>query len=319
MVQVTQNGFKDILAYCQGNEKGQLIPVLVKTIAGCGNQHFIYDLIQHCPQIATPENMRIFEQGIIDLAQAKNNPTIAYEFMFEMATDFKIQNFDLERFEKLIIDYQNPKLMDYCIRCIKGTNVPRMLSALYATGSLKYIARVKQKYEEHNVNQELYPAEQVFNEEYDQALASARENAYTPFWIDEDQFTSPTLEELCARVVAAKKPYLINELADYFEYLLDYNEPDEQFRLMLEALIEILKRAMKKQGEMLDKYEFSWSVKRADVPSMQEDVIASGDVKFMTYFIDIPGSDPEILTEAIRKINPGFGAGPDAGQGHGLS
>ena len=296
---MTKKEFNDLLALCQGETEDTLfIQAAVKEVAYSGNPHFIYDLIEYCPAVDTLENMRILEDAIIALASLNNNIIIAYEFMFEMATDFEIKNFNLRRFEELIILSGNPKLIHYCIRCIKGSNVPKMLEALYATRSEKYITYVKQKYD-HSVNKELYPGETIFNDEYDAALEKAKTDLYFPNWIY--AFETSDFQLLCQRVISSKVPYFINELADYFEYLIAYVLKDDvEVISMLGGLIEHLNVAIKEYGTTLDKYEYAWSIDSVDKGAVEEDVISSGEVKFMYYFIDIPGANKEELYKAIK-------------------
>ena len=191
----------------------------VNQLSYSDNYHLIYNFIEYNPDVDDKEFMRILEDAIIRIATERNNPLIAYEFMYEMATDFKIKNFDLDKFENYIISTKNPKFMDYCIRCIKGTNVPRMLKALYDTKSVKYISRVKEEYN-HGVNSEEYWQFTLFDEEYDKALEESKKKLYIPEWFR--FFDNSSAEAFCKAVIETKNPYLINELVDYLEYLIDF-------------------------------------------------------------------------------------------------
>lgn len=272
---------------------------VVNQLAYYDDYHLIYDFIEYNPDVDDKEFMRILEDAIIRIANDRNNPLIAYEFMYEMATDFKIKNFDLNRFENYIISTKNPKFMDYCIRCIKGTNVPRMLKALCDTKSVKYISRVKEEYN-HGVNAEEYWHFILFDEEYDKALAEAKKILYIPNWFVLFDNSSP--EAFCKEVIENKNPYFINELADYLEYLIEFKlgENDLEKISLLKSLIEALNEAIIKYGEMLDKYEYAWSVKGMDKILLQREIIKVGDPKFMYYFREIPGADAIELDEAIN-------------------
>lgn len=298
---MTQKDFEDSLKLAQLRSADNVsIMSIVLRIAYSGNQHFIYDLIEYCPGVDTPEYMKVLEDAILGLATYKNNILIAYEFMYEMATDFEIKNFNLEGFEKFIIASGNPKYMSYCILCIKGTNVPRMLKALYETKSEKYLERIKDKYD-HSVNKDTYPYFTIFNDAYDKELEASSKIIYVPAWMYALKTSHPY--SMTRAVINSENPYFINELADYFEYFIKYVLKKEDYQSIdyYEKLILSLNEAIKIYGYMLDKYEYSWSIERCNKKEMQQDVIEAEDAKFMYYFRDIPGANIEELDEAIKR------------------
>lgn len=293
---MTKEQFEKILDSCIHSDNLDYILEKAKEVADSRDPYFICSFPEHVQnKKLTKEVMSVLETGIVNTKEW----IPIYEFMFEM-TDFEIKNFNIELFEDLIIKSNNPKLMYYSIIFAKGTNVPKMLKALYETKNEKYIRKVKEDYEE-SYNKEEYPEDVIFDSTYNEALKAAGEELFFPESLKKYREKGESIETIVNKVIAAKDPYGIIEAADYCEYLLDYFDHKGKFGEKLEGHIKKLNEAIKQYGDVLHKYEYAWSIDRSNKLELQKDIIDSGDVKFMFYFRDIEGANREELDKAIDE------------------
>ena len=270
--------FELMLANCQGSNDMELVTMNTKQVASMG-PYQICDFAENVKLADTPENMKTLEQGMIRY----NDLVHIYEFMFLMV-DSGIENFDLKGFEEIIRNSKNPKLMCYCLGFIPGIDFNQMLNALYETKNAKYIERLAD--EEYEIDVDLLP-------NYHQKLEEAKAYNYYPECLN--QFGTHDIGQLTNQVIETKNPYLINELADYMEYLCDYKG-------VTGLDISPLQTAQFTYADPLHLYEFAASVKESNKQGFQTAVIESGMPKYMYYMYEyVPGVDKGELKEAIKR------------------
>lgn len=105
-----------------------------------GNPYTICDLLEETKGGPNGTYLRELENAIIET----NDIVQIYEFMF-LAVDMNINGFDRERFERIIRQSKNPKLMCYCMGFVPGTNIKAMLKALEDTENAKYMEMLIKK------------------------------------------------------------------------------------------------------------------------------------------------------------------------------
>lgn len=243
------------------------------------NPYSLCDFAEYVPLADDADVMKVLEDGIIDFDDIVH----IYEFMFLMV-DLGIKNFNLPRFEKIIRDSKNPKLMVYSLCFVPGIDEASMLDSLYATKCRKYIEKLETEQDGIDVNK--LPG-------YKQALNIAKKNLYFPDSLI--IFGTRDIGKLIPRAINYKDPYLINELADYLEYLkvylgLHYNlEPIEK------AYLDLAK------DEPLHLYEYSASVLSSDKDAFTYKVIQKEMAKYMYYMYEyVEGVNKPLLADAIN-------------------
>ena len=269
--------FDSMMDVCRDSNDMGLITMNAKQIAWMG-PYQICDFAENVKLADTPEIMKRLEDGMV---RSKDLVHI-YEFMFLMV-DCEINNFDLKRFEEIIRNSKNPKLMCYCLGFVPGIDSDQMLNALYETGNAKYIERLAD--EEYEIDIDSLP-------NYHQQLERANSNDYFPECLK--QFENDDIGQLTRLVIATKDPYLINEMADYVEYLTEYKG--------VEGLdISALQSAQFKHADPLHLYEFAASVASSNKLGFQTAVIEHGRAKYMYYMYEyVAGVDKGELREAIK-------------------
>lgn len=107
-------------------------PDIEKSIRS-GNPYTICDILEETKGGANGIYLKKLEDAII----ATNDIVQIYEFLF-LAVDMNVVGFDRERFERIIRESNNPKLMCYCMGFVPGTNIELMLQSLVKTKNAKY-------------------------------------------------------------------------------------------------------------------------------------------------------------------------------------
>jgi len=230
------------------------------------NPYFICHWAESMPGIDTKESIETLENAII----ATEDIVHIYEFMFLMA-DMGIENFDIERFEDIIIASKNPKLMYYILDYVPGVNEKKLLKALCDTKCEKYLLLASAN---HIIPQEVLIEAHRHNFVPEALKVQLKRGGkYTTQW----------------NVISSKNPYLINEFAEYYGHDEDIN-------------FDALQNAMINTGDILHIYEFACSVPGADKEKIVDIIIQRKMVKYMYYCYEyLEGADKEKLKEAIKE------------------
>lgn len=269
--------FELLLEECKDSQALLYVVNAVNQVAKMG-PYEVCDFAEEVKLVDIPVNIRTFEDAMIGFGDIVH----VYEFMFLMV-DSGVKNFNLERFEEIIRNSKNPKLMCYCLGFVPGINQDKMLEALYNEKNAKYIERLQD--EEYELDVDTLPG-------YYERLEEAKKFDYFPHCLE--QFGTRDVNELISLVIGTKSPYLINELADYMEYLGEYKGVS-----VLD--LEPLHKAELEYGEPLHWYEYAASVSSAPKDKFTECVKSSGRVKYMYYMYEyVPGVDKGLLKEAIK-------------------
>ena len=255
--------FELLLEECKDSQALLYVVNAVNQVAQMG-PYEICDFAEEVKLVDIPVNIRTFEDAMIGFGDIVH----VYEFMFLMV-DSGVKNFNLDRFEEIIRKSKDPKLMCYCLGFVPGINQDKMLEALYNEKNAKYSL----------------PG-------YYERLEEAKNFDYFPHCLE--QFGTRDVNELTSLVIGTKSPYLINELADYMEYLGEYKGVSN-------LDLEPLHKAELEYGEPLHWYEYAASVSSAPKDKFTECVKNSGRVKYMYYMYEyVPGVDKGLLKESIK-------------------
>lgn len=234
----------------------------------------------------------IYLRKLEDAIVATNDIVQIYEFMF-MAVDMNVIGFDRERFEGIIRQSSNAKLMCYCMEFVPGTNIEEMLKALEQTKNAKYMEMIM-KDEEYN---DVYEKVKRINPNYEQSVEDAKQFDYFPESLKQFIEYKDDISVLKSKVMNTKNPHLITELANYIEYLNEYKEEPYD--------IEDLAVAQEELKDPMQAYEYLASVSVKDKTELIQAVINSGRVKYMYYvYAYVPKLTEEeqnILKEEIKR------------------
>lgn len=234
----------------------------------------------------------IYLKKLEDAIVATNDIVQIYEFMF-MAVDMNIVGFDRERFERIIRQSGNAKLMCYCMEFVPGTNIEEMLKALEQTKNAKYTEMIIKDEEYSDVYEEI----KRINPNYEQAVEDAKQFDYFPKSLEQFIEYKDDISVLKTKVMDTKNPHLITELANYIEYLNEYKEKSYN--------IEDLTAAQEELEDPMQAYEYLASVSVKDKTGLIQTVINSGRVKFMYYvYAYVPGlteEEKDKLKEGIKE------------------
>jgi len=99
-----------------------------------GNPYVICDLLEETKGGPNGIYLEKLENAIIET----NDIVQIYEFLF-LAVDMNIPGFNKTRFEKIIRESGNAKLMCYSMCFVPGTNIEEMIKALKDTKNAKYM------------------------------------------------------------------------------------------------------------------------------------------------------------------------------------
>ncbi len=270
----------EVIDNCNRSNNVEYVKEVAKDIV-LTDPYTICTFAEYVDLVDNPQIMPILEKGIISFGDIVH----IYEFTFLMV-DCHRQYFNLPAFERLIKSSKNPKLMFYSIAFVPGIDILSMIEALYATKSEKYIEKLQSK--------EVDLEDIIDWDEFEEKLEEARNYQYFPEILR--QYQKPGIN-LLNSVLQTKNPYLINELADYLEYLRDYKGLDT-----VDDFLEILGYAMARIPEPLHHYEFAASITYCDKEMFQKRVAASKQIKYLYYlYAYVNGTNKEELRELINQ------------------
>lgn len=247
-----------------------------------GNPYTICDLLEETKGGVNGIYLRRLEDAIIktkDIVQI-------YEFMF-LAVDMNVTGFDRDRFEEIIRNSNNPKLMCYCMEFVPNTNIERMLNALQNTKNAKYMEMLISNDEYGDVLEEV----KKINPEYEEDVEEAKKFDYYPESLKEFIALKGDINELKNQIIATKNPHFITELANYIEYLNKYKGQDYD--------ISDLVTAQEEAKDPMQAYEFLASVNVENKRGLIQSVINSNKVKFMYY---VYAYVPELTEQEKEKL-----------------
>ncbi len=262
-------------------------PEILKGIES-GEPYTICDLLEKTKGGPNGIYLKRLEDAIIktdDIVQI-------YEFMF-LAVDMNIKGFNRERFERIISESKNPKLMCYCMAFVPGTNIELMLNSLKQTQNAKYMELLIEDEEYGEVLEEV----KSIDLQYEEAVEEAKKSDYYPESLKDFIDLKDDIPNLKNRVVATRNSHLITELANYIEYLNEYKGQAYD--------IDDLTAAQEEIQDPMQSYEYLASVNVEDKSGLIQSVIDSDRVKFMYYVYEyVPGLKDEErnqIKEAISK------------------
>ena len=268
------------------NTKNPQIEEIIKE----ADPYAICDALENTRGGANGIYLKALEDAIIET----NDIVQIYEFMF-LAVDMHVLGFDRERFEEIIKNSKNPKLMCYCMEFVPGTNIEKMASELINTHNSKYMDMILKDEEYSDVLEKIkrvYP-------NFEELVEESKEFDYFPDSLQEYMDYKDDIEILKEQIKKTNNPHLITELANYIEYLNEYKNGN----FSIEDLSE-------KQAELQDpmqSYEYLASVDVKDKNKLINTVINSGKVKFMYYVYEyVPGlseKEKTTLQEEIIKLD----------------
>ena len=253
-----------------------------------GDPYVICDVLEETKGGPNGIYLKKLEDAII----ATNDIVQIYEFMF-MAVDMNVTGFDKERFERIIRESRNSKLMCYCMGFVPGTDIKLMLSALEQKKNAKYIEMLKQDDEYKDVFEEVMK----IDSNYEEKIEEAKQFDYFPESLKEYMDLKDNINELKSEIKQTKNPHLITELANYIAYLNEYKNGNYD--------IEDLTKIQEEIKDPMQVYEFLASVNVKDKTNLIQAVIDSGRVKFMYYIYEyVPNlteEEKDLLKEEIMK------------------
>jgi len=296
-----QKALRGYIKKCNSTEDENYIRKIANEVKASHNPYLICDFMAGVPKARTKDIMQMFEDEMVRIGDIVHS----YEFMFLM-TDMAVQTFDKKRFESLIKESGNPKLMMYCLGFVPEIDTESMLEALYDTKNAKYINElsISEDYEYLHVQD---------RPEYAIKLQEAKEFDYFPQSLAEYKNKDGKVElpDLISSVIKSdsetvvqkrKKAYQINELANYLAYLGEYHA-EEYSPEFLKTSIELLQNAELVAGdqEPLHLYEFAASVETRDKSSIIRRVIDLEDDKYVHYCLEYVPNVPENLKTQMEK------------------
>lgn len=285
---------------CNNNIGEDYLRESVNWVIETNDPYVLCDFIENVKACHTKEYIKMFEDAIISIGDIVH----IYEFMF-LLNDLKVKEFDIKRFEEIIRNSGNSKLMLYCLEFVKGIDTESMLQALYRTKNAKYIELLStsEDYEE------IRAAERP---EYAEQLRIAKEYNYFPKSLEE--FKGETEKEVDIQDLKfqvtnleggnqeqkRKKAYLINELANYMEYLMEYHAENydrevltKDINSLYETEVEVI------DDEPLHAYEFLASVETEDKEAMADKIMKKNHPKFLHYCLEYV---PNLSEKTERKL-----------------
>lgn len=251
-----------------------------------GDPYTICDLLEETQGGPNGIYLKRLEDAIV----ATGDIVQIYEFLF-LAVDMNIRGFDRERFERLIRNSGNAKLMCYCMGFVPGTNIELMLNALKQTKNAKYMEMLINNEEYRDVLETVMQ----FDPNYEESVETAKKFDYYPNSLAEFASLRTDILQLKRTVIQTENPHLITELANYIEYLNEYKGQSYDISDLVEAQGKI--------GDPMQAYEFLASVNVQDKSKLVQAVINSGKVKFMYYVCKyVPGLEKEQIRQLKEKI-----------------
>lgn len=245
--------------------KNIIDPSIFENISG-GDPYIICDLLERTKGGPNGIYLKKLEDAIIET----NDIVQIYEFLF-LAVDMNILGLDRERFERIIRESGNPKLMCYCMGFVPGTNIEEMLRALKETKNAKYMEMLIQNEEYEEILEQVIK----IDPQYKESVEEAKKFDYFPESLKTFIHFKDNIQELKNEVISTKNPHLITELANYIEYLNEYKNQSYS--------IDGLTTAQEELQDPMQAYEYLASVDVKDKGNLIQVVINSGKVKFMYY------------------------------------
>lgn len=251
-----------------------------------GNPYTICDLLEKTKGGPNSIYLRKLEDAII----ATKDIVQIYEFMF-LAVDMNIPGFDRTRFEGIIRESGNSKLMCYCMGFVPGTNIEEMLNALKGTKNAKHMEMLI----ENEEYEEVYAEIKQIDPQYEECVEQAKKFDYFPESLKDFRSLKDNLEQLKQAIINTNNPHLITELANYIEYLNQYKGKAYD--------ISDLTVAQEEAKDPMQAYEYLASVNLEDKSGLIQSVISSGRAKFMYYVYEyvpeLTVEQKELLKESI--------------------
>ena len=287
MLQLRRGAAKEINNEFFKNIKNIVNPDVEEEI-NSGDPYILCDLLEKTKGGPNGIYFKKIENAIIET----NDIVQIYEFLF-LAVDMNIQGFDRERFEKIIRESGNSKLMCYCMGFVPGTNIEEMIKALKDTKNAKYMEMIIENEEYEEILGEV----KQIDPNYEECVEEAKEFDYFPESLKSFITFKDNIEELKNEVIATKNPHLITELANYIEYLNKYKNQSYS--------IESLTTAQEEMQDPMQAYEYLASVDVNDKGNLIQAVINSGRVKFMYYVHEyvsgVSEEEKDLLKKEIQK------------------
>lgn len=211
-----------------------------------------------------------------------------YEFLF-MGVDMGIEGFNQERFEQIIRESKNPKLMCYCMGFVPGTNIGKMTESLVETHNTKYLTMLLENEEYEDALKEIrkiYP-------NYEEIVEESKQYDFFPKSLEEFEDSKDNIEELKEQVKGAKNPHLITELANYIEYLNEFKDGEYD--------VSDLTAKQEELQDPMQCYEYLASVNVEEKSGLINAVIKSGRAKFMYYVYEYAPDLTDAEKDTLKK------------------
>ena len=274
---MTREMFNEIIMQCAGSKNIKHIHSYATQVASSANPYYICDFAEMVSLSREIPIIRVLEEGMIKTGDLNH----IYEFMFLMV-DLAYSNFDLKRFETIIRESKDPKLMHYSLLYVSGIDTEKMLEALYETKCLKHIEAITEEYD--------VPSEKI---------DAAKNHKYFPeclnIYYDGTQICDAELFEIFRRVLYSENPYHINAFTEYFGHL-------EELGINFEALQKVMIHACfnPEVEEPLHLYEFAASVPKSNKSHLEDSILQIGVVKYMYYmYAYVDGCNKEAMQRGI--------------------
>lgn len=255
-----------------------LVRVNSKKLTFCRDPYVICDFAEYTKLADTKEVMTTLTNAIIRIDDLVH----LYEFYFLMS-ERNAKNFNYTLVEDIIKRSKNPKIMSYCLSFTNIKDEIGMLNSLYATKNAKWIERLGEE-----LDTSVLPG-------YKEALDEAICFPYFPPCLE--KYQTKDISSLVELAIKEGNPYIINELADYMEYLMTYKGVSG---LNVSELVTPYKWSV--VGNPLYQYEFAASVDTIDKSTFTTMVIEEGIAKIMYYMYEyVKGVDKPLIKNAINQ------------------
>lgn len=161
------------IGLCNNTNDENILRDNIRKVLQSKNPYYICDFVENVNKVHKPEYLRLFEDEMISIGDIVHS----YEFMFLLA-DMGVEDFNLKRFEQLLKESGNAKLMMYSLAFVEGIDKESMLQALYDTKNAKYIEQLStdEEYEFLKVTE---------SPEYEERLREAKSYYYFPKSLEE--------------------------------------------------------------------------------------------------------------------------------------
>lgn len=255
-----------------------LVLMNAKKLTFSSDPYVLCDFLEYVKLADTKEIMNIITNAMIRIGDIVH----LYELYFLMS-ERDAHFFNYKLVEDLIKQSKNPKIMSYSVAFTNLRDKYGMLRELYATKSAKWIKAL-----ELEMNTKELPG-------YKEALDEALDFDYFPPCLE--KYGTKDISNLMELVINEKNPYLMNELADYMEYLILYKGASN---LRVDEIVTPFKQST--IGDPLYQYEFASSIESSPKDELTTMVIEEGIAKIMYYMYKyVHGVNEERLVRAINN------------------